>query len=107
MPTVDAMIARYSSPRLEERNHFVEGLVAECPGRQPRPQLPGNGTDPERPGPHHRDRHAAHPAREASRITIESRNRIAEIDDEMAEAAPPGRRALRRVPLGAAPMWPS
>jgi HK97 family phage major capsid protein len=83
MPTVDAMIARLES-ELEERNHFVEGLVAGAQDgnrdlNSQEMELIGSA----------RSRITAigeqlTPLRETSRITIESRNRMHEIDAEMA-----------------------
>ena len=102
MPTVDAMIARLES-ELEERNHFVEGLVAGAQDGNRGPQLPGNrGIDRERPGSASPPSARSSPrCAETSRITIESpRNRMREMDDEMAGHAPTGRRARHRVPLG-------
>ena len=82
MPTVDAMIARLES-ELEERNHFVEGLVAGAQDgnrdlNSQEMELIGSA----------RQRITAigdqlTPLRETSRITIESRNRMHEIDTEM------------------------
>ena len=82
MPTVDAMIARLES-ELEERNHFVEGLVAGAQDgnrdlNSQEMELIGSA----------RARITAigdqlTPLRETSRITIESRNRMVEIDNEM------------------------
>ena len=82
MPTVDAMIARLES-ELEERNHFVEGLVAGAQDgnrdlNSQEMELIGSA----------RTRITAigdqlTPLRETSRITIESRNRMHEIDTEM------------------------
>ena len=82
MPTVDAMIARLES-ELEERNHFVEGLVAGAQDgnrdlNTQEMELIGSA----------RQRITAigeqlTPLRETSRITIESRNRMHEIDTEM------------------------
>ena len=83
MPTVDAMIARLES-ELEERNHFVEGLVAGAQDgnrdlNSQEMELIGSA----------RTRITAigeqlTPLRETSRITIESRNRMHEMDAEMA-----------------------
>jgi HK97 family phage major capsid protein len=83
MPTVDAMIARLES-ELEERNHFVEGLVAGAQDgnrdlNSQEMELIGSA----------RSRITAigeqlTPLRETSRITIESRNRMHEMDAEMA-----------------------
>jgi HK97 family phage major capsid protein len=82
MPTVDAMIARLES-ELEERNHFVEGLVAGAQDgnrdlNSQEMELIGSA----------RARVTAigdqlNPLRETSRITIESRNRMHEMDIEM------------------------
>ena len=105
MPTVDAMIARLES-ELEERNHFVEGLVAGAQDgnrdlNSQEMELIGSA----------RSRITAigdqlTPLRETSRITIESRNRMHEIDTEMAGPAAPGCRAAHRVPHRQAPTSP-
>jgi HK97 family phage major capsid protein len=83
MPTVDAMIARLES-ELEERNHFVEGLVAGA--QDANRDL--NSQEMELIGSA-RSRITAigdqlDPLRETSRITIESRNRMHAMDAEMA-----------------------
>ena len=90
MSQTDAMIARLES-ELEERNSFVDGLVgnAQEAGRDldaKEMELIGNA----------RKRIGAlneqlDPLRETSRITIESRNRARQINDEMQIARQNGR----------------
>ncbi len=99
MPTVDAMIARLES-ELEERNHFVEGLVAGAQDgnrdlNSQEMELIGSA----------RQRITAigdqlTPLRETSRITIESRQPHARDRHRDAGPAAPGCRAAHRVPLG-------
>jgi HK97 family phage major capsid protein len=84
MPATDAMIARLES-ELEERNAFVEGLVATAEDANPPRDL--NSSEMEMIA-NARARIASlgeqlTPLRETSRLSIESRRRATEIDNEI------------------------
>lgn len=82
MPATDAMIARLES-ELEERNTFVEGLVAGAEGASrdlTSPEMEMIATARERITTLGQQ---LTPLRETSRISIESRRRATEIDNEL------------------------
>ena len=85
MPATDAMIARLES-ELEERNSFIEGLVANA--HDANRDLSGQemelvGSARERIGALGAQ---LTPLRETSKITIESRRRVREVDEELQTA---------------------
>ena len=99
MPATDAMIARLEA-ELEERNAFIEGLVAAAEDDRPRPdQLQEMEMIASARTRIASSAEQLDPLRETSRLSIESRRRVTEIDAELQGQRRRNRWVRGRVPL--------